>query len=368
MKLDRLFFTLYLLSITCALSLALVPLMKRLAKHFGIVDMPGPRKVHDEPVPLLGGGAIVLSFMLIVMGHYLLFVWLGKYKPGALPFFVSQYPLAVALWPKLGLILATASVIFSLGLMDDMIGVNFDYRLKFAIQFIMAGVIVLHDINIGVFPYPWLNNIITVLWIVGITNSFNLLDNMNGLSSGVAILVTAIFLVVAFQQGQFFITLVLAVFLGAVLGFYPYNFPRSSIFLGDGGSLFIGYILGVLTVAESYVTAYSQSLFPVIMPVLVLSVPIFDTLSVMYIRYKEKRPLFVGDNCHLSHRLVTLGMNKSQAVLCIYLFTLVLGINSILLERLTNYGSIIVLVQGLLIITIISVLMLIGTQRRGKSE
>ncbi len=369
MEKSRLLVYLYLFSLTCGLSLALVPLMKRLARRFGVLDKPGPRKIHREAIPLLGGGAVFLSFTIAVLGNYLLFLWLGRSKLFLeyLPKLNGQYLLAVDLWPKLALIMLTALVIFGLGVLDDIVGVGFSFRLKFAVQFVMAEALVMNGIVIGIFPYPWLNNVGTVLWIVGISNSFNLLDNMDGLSSGVAILASVIFFVVAYQQGQFFMTLILIALLGSILGFYPYNFPHPTIFLGDGGSLVIGFLLGVLTVLESYVTNDSPTLFPIALPLLVLSVPLFDTFSVIYIRLRERRPVFVGDKRHLSHRLVALGMSKRQAVLCIYLFTLILGINSLLLGKLTSYGCLIVLAQGLLIILLISVFMQLGAGRRDNS-
>lgn len=366
MEIDKLWAYLYLFSLSCSISLAFVPLMRYLAKRFGLMDKPGLRKVHRESVPLLGGGAIVLSFMLAVGGNYFLFLWVGRDNLWFMPCLRGQYLQALALWPKIVLILAAALVIFGLGVFDDLVGVNFDFRLKFAIQFAVTGLLVMGGITIDVFPYQWLNRVVTVLWIVGITNAFNLLDNMDGLSSGVAILASGIFLVVACQQGQFFMALILSAFIGSILGFYPYNFPRSTIFLGDGGSLFIGFLLGVLTVAESYVTAASPTLFPVALPFLVLSVPLFDTFSVIYIRFRQGRPLFVGDECHLSHRLVALGMSKIQAVLCIYLFTLILGINSLLLSHLTSYGGLIVLIQGALIIALICIFMLVGNWDKEK--
>ena len=356
---------LYLFSLSFGISFISIPLMKRLARRFRVLDLPGPRKVHQEPVPLLGGGAVVLSFVLAVGINFFLLLWLGKngILGAMIPWLKGQYPLALALGHRLILILASAILIFVLGVADDMIGVGFDYRLKFIVQFALATTLTFSGVTIDAFHYWWLNRLVTVLWIVGITNAFNLLDNMDGLSSGVAILAGGIFFVVAYQQGELFIALTLAALVGAILGFYPYNFPRSSIFLGDGGSLFIGFLLGVLTVVESYVTSHTPTIFPVVLPLLVLSLPLFDTFSVICIRFCEKRPLFVGDKSHLSHRLVTLGLTQRQAVLCVYLFTLILGINALLLEQLTTTGCLIVLGQGFLIITLISIFMVVGARK-----
>ena len=208
MEKNRLLVYLYLFSLACGLSFLFVPLMKRLARRFGLLDRPGLRKVHQEAVPLLGGGAIVLSFMLVVAGNYFLFLWLGGNGFSFMTWFRGQYLPALALWPKVGLILIGALVIFGLGVLDDTVGVNFSFRLKFAIQFAVAGSLVMGGITIDIFPYPWLDKVVTVFWIVGITNAFNLLDNMDGLSSGVAILASVIFYIVACQHGQIFIALI----------------------------------------------------------------------------------------------------------------------------------------------------------------
>ena len=199
-----------------------------------------------------------------------------------------------------------------------------------------------------------------MLWVVGITNSFNLLDNMDGLSSGVAVIIALILGVLTIQQGQYFSALVLLTLAGSILGFLFYNFHPSKIFMGDAGSLLIGYTLAALTESSSYVTTKSVSQLPVVVPALVLGVTLFDTFSVMVIRWREKRPLFVGDNSHFSHRLVKLGMSTRQAVIFIYLVTLCVGMSAILIPELNIFGSVIVLVQEGLIFGLITLLMIKG--------
>ena len=254
-------------------------------------------------------------------------------------------------------ILAGGAVIFAIGIIDDISPNGLGYRSKFLVQFATAGALVGFGIHTVFLPSTLLNALITILWIVGITNAFNLLDNMNGLSAGVALIAAAIFSIVAIGQGQFFIQSLLMVFIGSLLGFLPYNFPRASIFLGDSGSLFIGYILGCLTVVESYITPESATLIPVILPLLVLAVPILDTSTVLMIRLKHRQPLFKGDKRHLSHRLVRMGMNPTQAAMTLYLFTLIIGINSLLLNATDLVGNIIILSQAALILILILILL-----------
>jgi UDP-GlcNAc:undecaprenyl-phosphate GlcNAc-1-phosphate transferase len=202
------------------------------------------------------------------------------------------------------------------------------------------------------------------MWIVLITNSFNLLDNMDGLSSGVAAISAIIFLSVAAYQGQFFIALILSIFIGSVLGFLRYNYNPSTIFMGDAGSLFLGYILSTLTISASYVTPESSSLLPALMPVIILSIPLFDTISVIIIRVKEHRPIYVGDKRHLSHRLVDMGFSPRSAVNTIYLLTFAVGLAAFLLPYLSIRLSILVFIQVIIILIIISILMFVGKRNK----
>ena len=158
--------------------------------------------------------------------------------------------------------------------------------------------------------------------------------------------------------------LILSIFIGSVLGFLKYNYYPSSIFMGDAGSLFLGYILGTLTISASYVTPESASLLPALMPVIILSIPLFDTLSVIIIRIRENRPIYVGDKRHLSHRLVDMGFSPRSAVNTIYLLTFAIGLAAFLLPYLSVKLSILVFVQVITILIIISILMFVGKRNK----
>jgi UDP-GlcNAc:undecaprenyl-phosphate GlcNAc-1-phosphate transferase len=183
---------------------------------------------------------------------------------------------------------------------------------------------------------------------------------MDGLCGGIALISSVILGVLTIQQGQYFSALLFLTLAGSLLGFLRYNFNPSSIFMGDAGALFIGYILAALTVSNSYITTRSVSQLPVVVPVLVLGVPLFDTFSVMVIRWKEGRSFFVGDNSHFSHRLVELGMSTKQAVTFIYLVTICIGVSAILIPELNLFGSVIVLIQEGLVFALITLLMIKG--------
>jgi len=350
--------------ISTVLSYILVPIMKRLAFRYDVLDHPGHHKTHDKVRPYLGGGAIYAAFMIVILAGVAV---MGTLKGGGLSVFpklqhelLNQMPIFMAALPKLAGLLAGGTLLFVLGLMDDIRGVGFSYRIKFALQVIAAMFLVLSGIRVEFLPYDFLNWLVTILWVVGITNAFNLLDNMDGLSSGVAVIISIILGILTIQQGQYFSALILLTLAGSLIGFLRYNFSPSSIFMGDAGSLFIGYTLAALTVSNSYVTTRSISQLPVVVPVLILGVPLFDTFSVIVIRWREHRPLFVGDTSHFSHRLVELGMSVRQAVVFIYLVTVCIGVSAILIPELNLLGSIIVLIQEGLVFGLITLLMIRG--------
>lgn len=333
--------------------------MKKIANRYGILDHPGERKMHQSPIPRLGGAAVFLSFILVVVASLLLGLNWDRVPvmQRMFPSISTRMFRISGVLGELGAILVGGVIIFAIGIIDDRAPKGLGYRSKFLVQFATAGALVGFGIHTVFSPSNFLNGLITLIWIVGITNAFNLLDNMNGLSAGVALIAAVIFSIIAIGQGQFFIQSVLMVFIGSLLGFLPYNFPRASIFLGDSGSLFIGYILGCLTVVESYITPESATLIPVILPLLVLAVPILDTSTVLIIRLKHRLPLFKGDKRHLSHCLVKMGMSPTQAVMTLYLFTLIIGINTLLLNATDLTGNIIILSQAGLILVLILLLL-----------
>ena len=357
---------LYLIVFSLLVSLILVPFAKKLAIRWNIHDQPGERKIHHTPKPYLGGVAIFLSFIIVLLVNLILFLVL-KDQPffqTNYPFLVKQYSLLIAVWPKLAAILVGGAIIVVVGVIDDKNSTLISPKLKLVFQAIAAIIAVYIGVRISFFPYDWMDWLFSVMWIVMITNSFNLLDNMDGLSSGVAAISSLIFLSVAAYQGQFFIALILSIFIGSNLGFLKYNYHPSSIFMGDAGSLFLGYILATLTISASYVTPESSSLLPALMPVIILSIPLFDTISVIIIRVKEHRPIYVGDKRHLSHRLVDMGFSPRSAVNTIYLLTFTIGLAAFLLPYLSIRLSILVFVQVIIILIIISILMFVGKRNK----
>jgi UDP-GlcNAc:undecaprenyl-phosphate GlcNAc-1-phosphate transferase len=353
-------------------SLLATSISKRLAVRWGWLDAPDKHKAHAEPTPLLGGSAIFITVLVLgLLGPALARIWatwgtpawltnlapqLSMYIPGA----ASQAPRAVG-------ILAFATLLHVVGLIDDR--KHLGPWSKLLVQFLAAaGVVVLCDVRVLRFAGPAVSITATILWLVLITNSFNFLDNMDGLSAGVAAICTATLLAVALGTGQWFVAGWSCVLLGALLGFLRHNFPPASVFMGDAGSLPVGFLLGVLSCLTTYVHLERGSiLYGVFMPVLLMAVPLYDTFSVMWIRLREGRNPMVGDRRHFSHRLVRRGMEPRTAVLTIYLCTACTAIAASLLSCVQGPAPAAMLAgQTLLILMVIALLESAG--RRDRSQ
>jgi UDP-GlcNAc:undecaprenyl-phosphate GlcNAc-1-phosphate transferase len=309
----------------------LLPLVRRFCFARGWLDHPGGRKQHQAPVPRLGGIAFFASFALtVVVGVALAPMLTAVAEVRALvPEIASALAEAHRVRPQLLGLLAGALSIFLVGLLDDVLGEKFPVGLKLLGQSAAAAIAVAAGIQVDFTGVPLLNMLVSFLWILGISNAFNLLDNMDGLAVGVAISSAFIFFLNALALEEIFLCLILAAFVGALAGFMRQNLHPARIFMGDSGALFLGFMLSSLTILEHYVSPASSSLFPVLMPPLVLAVPLIDTFSVIFIRLSEGRPIYHGDRCHLSHRLVAAGLPEPQAVKFLLLLTLALGMGAL---------------------------------------
>jgi UDP-GlcNAc:undecaprenyl-phosphate GlcNAc-1-phosphate transferase len=338
--------SLLVLAATTVASSVLVPAARALARRSGALDHPGPRKIHSIPTPRLGGAAVFLSFSGLVLAGWAALPVLVT-QPWAQAHFGSALALlkeAPRVQGKLLAVLGGAALCFAVGVADDVRG-RVTVPAKLAVQAVAAAVLVAADVRVSFLPWDWLNVAVTMAWLMGITNAFNLLDNMDGLAAGVAAVASLVLLINAWLLGEFFICLLLLAFVGSLLGFLFFNAPPATVFLGDGGSLFIGFMMGSLTLLERYVSHASSTLFPVLMPVVVLAVPIVDTLTVVAIRLREGRPVYVGDTSHLSHRLLALGFTRRGAVGFLHLTTFSLGLGAASLTHAGVGQSLLVLLQ-----------------------
>ena len=225
---------------------------------------------------------------------------------------------------ELGWIFLLATGVMVMGLIDDRIRLNWKPRL--AVQFGLAVAFVLTGDRLTMFQTNrWLMSAVTVVWIVGLTNAFNFLDNMDGLAASVGLIAAVLFVGAQVAVGSLFVPAVLLVLIGALGGFLVHNRPPARLFMGDAGSNFLGFLLGVLTVAGTF-TRQGYSPYAVMAPLLVMAVPLYDSTSVILIRLREGRSPFQPDRCHFSHRLVDRGFTPAWAVATIDLVTLASGL------------------------------------------
>jgi UDP-GlcNAc:undecaprenyl-phosphate GlcNAc-1-phosphate transferase len=271
--------------------------------------------------------------------------WLERLPAEAAPYLEGAWSRLGQFWGLLG----AASVLFALGLADDRRGVSPLFRL--VIEFAVAGLVV-YGLGFRLTAYigfAWLTGVLSMIWIVGVINSFNMLDNMDGLSGGVAAIIAATMAVVMLttpdpgtSRPQLFVAVLLLVVFGSLLGFLWHNLPPAKIFMGDAGSYLVGFLIAVSMLMATYAGNQDRP-HAVLAPLCAMAVPLYDMTTVLWIRIREGRSLFVGDRSHFSHRLVELGLTRTQAVLTIYLVTATCGLAAILLTHVSIYQAAMVL-------------------------
>jgi len=345
--------------------------MKRIAPRLGFVDKPGGRKIHANPRPLGGGVAIFLGFTLPVLAG-LAVIHFTEPSNFAIALTKGHTNYLGAYWSGirdrtpmvLGMLLAVF-VMHVLGLFDDRKALGPYFKLFVQLSVIAALVLASRDLR----AFRFLNVpgtgdlvsiVVTILWIGAITNAFNFLDNMDGLSSGVAAVCTAAFLITTLLIHQWFVAAALALLLGALLGFLCFNFSPATIFMGDSGSLLIGLILGSLTVRTTALRPgehFGAGWYSVFAPVIVLAVPLYDLIVVSVIRISRGKSPFVGDTNHFSHRLVGRGMSRRTAVLCLYLISAATASAAIVLPHVqSTFIAVVIFAQTLLILGVVMLL------------
>ena len=300
-----------------ALAWVLTPLMLRIAVRKAILDAPGERKAQESPVPYLGGVAIVVAFAATVL----------------VAGFVTDPPGGIA---ALAAVLGMGLLLALTGLVDDLRGLS--PYLRLAAEGAAGVVVYAADPGIG-FPGPnWLDLVVTVVWVVGVTNAFNLLDNMDGLSAGVATIAGLSFCLIAGLNGQFLVAALSAAVAGCASGFLRHNFHPAKIYMGDAGSLFLGFLLAFLAVRLKLTG--SPHVVGLFVPVLVLGVALFDTTLVTFNRIRHHRSPMQGGRDHASHRLVYVGIPVPVSVGLIYGLAASVGFLGLLLSRLDRTSAI----------------------------
>jgi UDP-GlcNAc:undecaprenyl-phosphate GlcNAc-1-phosphate transferase len=347
---------LFLVSLLC--SGLITPLVIRLGHRWGVLDVPGPRKIHGAPIPLSGGWSIFLTLTIVLWGHLLGALAIrGSALEKYLPELVLHYvTLAPALIVKVAPVYGGAVAIFLLGLVDDIRGMAVKSRLW--VQIAIAAVLALLGFhpNLGFLP-SWVAGLVGIIWIVGITNSFNFLDGLDGLSTGVALVGTLALLTIMGITVQPDVVFFLAAMAGTQLGFLRFNYHPARIFLGSSGSLLLGYLIAMSTLLVTYMKGTGGGwLMPLLTPVFIVAIPLYDTISVVLIRLVHKRSIAIGDQSHFHHRLMKLGFSHRQTVAFIVLIAFSVGLSAVRLVDATLFNSCLIVLQimGMLSLIIIA--------------
>lgn len=315
---------------------ALTPLVRKLAFRVDALDQPNPRKIHRQPMPRLGGLAIYVAFVVVV--------------------FLSQ-SFDIRL---LGLLLGGTIIVIT-GIIDDIRGLS--AWVKLIIQIVAALVLFFVGIRVDFLTNPFNGLVmlggfaapITIFWIVGITNALNLIDGLDGLATGTAAIASTTLGIIALMEGNMMIATLDFAISGASLGFLRYNFYPAKIFLGDTGSLFLGFNLAALSVLG---LTKSATIISLIIPIVILGIPIMDTSFATLRRYLKHKPIFQPDKEHFHHRFLQKGWSQRKTVLVIYGINGVLGTSAILLNILTSN-------QAIVFLAVLSLVILIGIDKLG---
>ncbi len=337
----------------CALALAaaLTPLARWLSHRLGMLDEPtGDRKIHSTPMPLLGGVAVFLAFVgTIGIAAILAWVGVGEWSGKITHGFGRR-------WLEVGGLIGGGFLMLLLGMIDDHRDLH--AGVKLIGQVIIATLVVVAGLRLKLFlPNPLLAGAVTVLWIVTITNAMNFFDNMDGACTGVGLIASVIFGVVAGLREQYLVCGLALAFAGALLGFLFYNAHPAKIFLGDAGSHLVGYILAMLAILPTYHKGGEDTSLAVLIPLFVLALPLFDLCSVVWIRFREGRPVYRGDKRHLAHRLAALGIPARAVAAILYGLQTALGLTAILLLWLPSVAARIAIAQAALVLVVIALLL-----------
>ena len=302
-------------------TLLALPLWRKWCLRTNHVDDPGERKIHDTPVPLAGGLAVLTGVLLPLAGGVAL-LKLGLAN-------ISSAHLMTHGVERRGMeliaIAAGAIAITVLGWLDDRHELK--PLQKFIGQLLIALLVAVACKRITLFvPNVYFSYAITILWVLTVINAFNLMDNMNGLCTGLGAIGAMLFALIAATNGEYLVAAIELLVCGALLGFLPWNFPNARAFLGDAGSHLVGYLLAVMAILPHFYTKQNPYKLAVLSPLLVLAVPLIDLAQVVLLRTLNRRPFWIGDTNHLSHRLNRLGLSRSHSVLLLWLIALVIGL------------------------------------------
>jgi len=293
--------------ISLVIAYLLTPYVRVLAKRVGLLDRPTSAKVHKRATPLLGGLAIFIAYFIAVV------------------FTVGMNRVVASL-------LIGGMILLVVGIVDDRYGMM--PKVKLFGQIIAALIVVKLGIRVEFIENYYLSSLFSVIWIIGITNAINLVDGLDGLSAGVTTISAFFFGILSWERGDFHVAVLSFSLCGGSLGFLRYNFPRAFIFMGDAGSMFVGFLLATIAIVGSW--ASPTKITSMAMPIFILGYPIFDTTLVVFSRFMAKRSIFLGGKDHPHHRLILMGLRKRHAVVLIFSITFFLGVAGYLLNKIKD--------------------------------
>lgn len=323
--------------IAAGVALLITPFVIILAAKTGAMDAPDPRKVHKRPIPRIGGIGIYVAFMVSMLTM------------------MAMADLESEVIFELAGLLVSGTLIVLVGIIDDYR--NLPAKVKLLGQIIAASVLVLaFDVRIDFVTDPFGDYLYleylaipaTIFWIVGLTNTVNLIDGLDGLAAGVSMIASITIFLVALEQNILLVAVLTAALAGAAFGFLYYNFNPAQIFMGDSGSMFLGFMLAGISVIGAVKCAATIAL---IVPILALGLPILDTTFAIVRRYRGGVPIFKPDKGHLHHRLLGLGFSQRQAVLLMYVISAMLGLSAVILNEVSPQFAI--LIVGIVIVSVL---------------
>jgi UDP-GlcNAc:undecaprenyl-phosphate GlcNAc-1-phosphate transferase len=340
--------------------------MRTLSPRWGLIDRPAARKVHVVPTPLGGGIGIWLGVVLpIAAAQIVAFVFVRNDElRNLLPAEIAQHLDGVLYRSgQMWAILIAGTILSAMGLIDDL--KNLPWQPRLLLQACVAIGLVAGGVHATIFaPQPWIGYVVSVLWILVLVNSFNFLDNMDGLSSGIALiasLVLAVVMLTSTSEPHWLVAGVLLVLAGSLAGFLCHNWPPARIFMGDTGSYFIGLLMATMTILGTFYEIRSGSRHVILAPLCILAVPLYDFASVMIIRLSQGRSPFRPDKSHFSHRLVELGLKPRYAVMTVHLATLTTGLGGLLLYQVEGWsGAALVIALIVCVLAIVAILETVG--------
>lgn len=288
----------FIISLAAVTALLLSPIAIWFCRRVGLMDFPHreAHKLHHQPVPLAGGMVLFLSFIILCLVQ------------------------GIAFQPAFYIYLLPFSIILFFGLWDDIVSLH--PLIKLAGQILAASVLIHNGVSVQLFDHPFANYLLSIFWMVGITNAFNLTDSMDGLAVGLATLSSACLMLVTLQSGQFQLTVMSSIILGGCIGIFFFNAHPALYFLGDSGAQFLGFFLAALAV--EYAPIGYTPLTSWFIPILLVGVPIFDTVLVIFSRLRRKLPIYHAGLDHTYHRLIRLGVSPNRAILSMHLCALIL--------------------------------------------